>query len=408
MDFFRVLSVEEVKLLIKENFNNIKPETEMISLLSSIDRIIAENTISPCSIPQFDKSTVDGYAVRSFDTHGASDNIPVMLELIGEVFIGQEASMDLSSSQAVYVPTGGMIPKGADSVIMIEHINKLDDQTIEIFKPVAPGENIIYAGDDIKIDDIVYKKGKRINAQDIGTLSAMGISKVPVLKKPLFYIISTGDEIIEPDMDLSQGKIRDINGYALFSLIQKAGGEIVNRVIVRDDFESLRKEVRKALNQAEIILISGGSSVGTRDYTNKVINSFDGKGVFVHGVSIKPGKPTIIGEIENKAVFGLPGHPVSAIMVFKVFIEFLFNYIMGIKKEVYPIKAIISSNVHSSPGSITYKMVILRKEDDSLYADISYGKSGMITMMSRSHGYIIIDEAKEGLNEGEEVSVYLL
>ncbi|SHK19183.1 molybdopterin molybdotransferase MoeA [Tepidibacter formicigenes] len=408
MEFFNVISVDEVKNILKENFSDLCINLEEVSILNCLDRILGEDIISDINVPEFNRSTVDGYAIKSSDSHGCSDSLPSFLDVAGEVNMGESIDTKIKSGQAVYVPTGGMIPEGADSVIMIEHVEKLDDITIAIHRPLFPGENVIYKGDDIKKREVILNKGKKITPQDIGVLASLGVGTVKVYKKPKFYIISTGDEIIDLDEELTLGKIRDINGYALYSLIEKLGGEIVNRVIVKDDYELLREEVDKALNTSNIILISGGSSVGTRDFTYDVINSFDGKGVLVHGVSIKPGKPTLIGEGKGKVIFGLPGHPVSSIIVFKIFVEYLVKEIIGINKEINKTKAIMDYNIHSSPGKETYQMVSLDERDGKLYAVPNFGKSGLITLLSKSCGYVVIKSEEEGLYKGQEVDMYFI
>lgn len=408
MDFFNVVSVEEGRSMMLETFKEYNAEIETISILDATDRVLAEDIVACDTVPEFNRSTVDGYAVKSTDTHGASESIPSFLKLIGEVKMGEEAEGILSSGEAIYVPTGGMVPDGADAVIMIENAEKLDDSTLMVYKPLSFGENIILKGDDIKEGEKVIGKGKKLNPQDIGVLAALGISKVKAYRKPRFFIISTGDEIIDIDEKLSIGKVRDINSYALYSLITKVGGEITGRSIVKDDFELLRVCVEKALPISDIIILSGGSSVGTRDFTSKVINSFNGKGVFIHGVSIKPGKPTIIGEGEGKVIVGLPGHPVSSIIVFKVFIEYFIKHIMNIKGNINKTTAILDFNFPSSPGKETYQMVNIIEREGRTYAIPSFGKSGMITLLSESDGYIILKPHEEGVSKGETREVYFL
>ncbi|MGF7060607.1 molybdopterin molybdotransferase MoeA [Brassicibacter mesophilus] len=406
MDFFKVVSVEEGRKKLLDVFRDFKLSIEEISILDSTDRILAENIISNINVPEFNRSTVDGYAIKSSDSHGASEAMPSLLSLTGEAKMGQHTNITIETGETVYVPTGGMLPKGSDAVIMIEHAEKLDESSLMIYKPLSSGENVILTGDDIKKGEFVIEKGKRLNAQDIGALAAIGISKVKVYQKPRFYIISTGDEIVDIEQELEDGKIRDINGYALYSLVNKIGGEVKGKSIVKDDFNLLRSEVDNALNISDIVLISGGSSVGTRDFTHDVINSFEGKGVFIHGVSIKPGKPTLIGEASGKAIFGLPGHPVSSIIVFKAFVEYFIKGIFDIKDTVLKTKAILNFNLHSSPGKETYQMVRLEERDNKIYAEPVFGKSGMITLLSKSNGYIIIKNHEEGIYKGEERDVY--
>lgn len=408
MEFFNVVSVKEAGDRLMENFKDYQFETEEVSILECTDRILAEDIISDINVPEFNRSTVDGYAIKSKDSHGASESVPSLLNIVGEVRMGEIPGKTIKSGEAMYVPTGGMIPEGSDSMVMIERTEKLDEQSLMVYKSVSFNENVVLKGDDIKLGEIALKKGRKINPEVVGVLAALGIPKVKVYKRPKFYIISTGDEIVDIDEKLELGKVRDINTYALYSLIEKLGGQVVGKAIVEDNYNLLRKEVGKAIDNSDIVLISGGSSVGTRDYTAKVMNSFNGKGVFVHGMSIKPGKPTIIGESEGKAIFGLPGHPVSSMIVFKAVVEPFLKEKMGIVEYQPKIKAMMDFNFHSSPGKETYQMVKLREEDGEIHATPNFGKSGMITLLSNSDGYIIIKPHEEGIYKGEERDVYLL
>lgn len=408
MDFFKLVTVKEGRGKMLQVFKEYEIGTEEISLINATSRILSKSLISKENVPEFNRSTVDGYAIKSSDSHGASESMPSFLNLIGEIKMGERAKMRISSGEAVYVPTGGMIPEGADAVIMIENAEKLDDSTLLIYKPLSNGENIILKGDDIKEGEKIIEKGKKLTPQDIGVLASLGMNTIQVYKKPKFFIVSTGDEIVDIDAELTLGKVRDINSYSLNSLIDKLGGEVVGKTIVQDNFELLRNCVDKALEISDIVLISGGSSVGTRDYTSRVIDSFNGEGVFIHGVSIKPGKPTIIGEGKGKIIFGLPGHPVSSIIIFKVFVEYLVNKLMDIKENKNRITAILDFNFPSSPGKETYQMVKIIEREGKTYALPVFGKSGMISLLSKSDGYIIIESQEEGIYKGEEREVYLL
>lgn len=408
MDFFDVVSVQEARDKIMENFKGYEFKIEEISILEATDRILAESIYSGINVPEFDRSTVDGYAIKFKDSQGASESVPSLFNILGEVKMGETPKSSIKSGETMYVPTGGMIPEGADGMVMVEYTEKLDEENLMVYKPISFNENIVLKGDDIKKGEIVLKKGRRISPEVVGVLAALGISKVKVYKKPKFYIISTGDEIIDLDEELELGKIRDINSYTLYSTIVKLGGKITGKTIIKDDYELLRKEVEKAIAISDIVLISGGSSVGTRDYTGKVIDSFNGKGVFVHGISIKPGKPTILGEGKGKLIVGLPGHPVSSIIVFKAIVEEYIYKKMGVIDYKLKTKVIMDFNFPSSPGRETYQMVKLENRDSKIYATPSFGKSGMITLLSNSDGYIIIKPYEEGIYKGEEREVYLL
>lgn len=408
MDFFNVVTVDVANEIIMKNFMDYKFEEETIDILSATDRVLAEDIISNIDVPEFNRSTVDGYSIIVEDSHGATESIPSMLSLVGEVNMGEMPKTDILTGEALYIPTGGMLPDSSTGVIMIENAELMDKDTLLLYKPISKGENIIFKGDDIKKGDVALKKGRSINPEAIGVLVSLGISKVKVYKKPKFYIISTGDEIIDLDEELTMGKVRDINSYTLYSLIEKLGCIVVGKTIVKDDYELLREEVERDLALADIILISGGSSVGARDYTHQVISSFGGKGVMVHGLAIRPGKPTIIGEANGKLIIGLPGHPVSSIVVFKAIVENYIKQKLENKTIISQVKAITEYNFPSSPGKETYHMVRLREEGGKFYASPTFGKSGMITLLSKSQGYIVIKGHEEGINKGEERTVYLL
>lgn len=392
---------------MNENFK-LSMESELVPILDSLDRILSENIISRENIPGFNRSTVDGYAINIEDSHGASESLPSFLKIKGEVAMGEQTNAIIEPGEAIYVPTGGMIPRGANGVIMIEYVEKIDSETLLIYKSISEGENIVLKDDDISVNEKILKRGRKITPQDIGVLAALGISKVPVYKKPNFYIISTGDEIIDLEEQVEIGLIRDVNSYLLSSMIEKLGGNVVHRTIVRDDFDLLKSEVDKGIKSADLVLISGGSSVGTKDWTHKVIDSFTGPGVFIHGISIKPGKPTIVGSAENKIVVGLPGHPVSSLIVFKALIQHFIEEQLGVIPHNRKTKAVVDSNFPSSPGRTTYQMVSLKEVDGNMICSPNFGKSGLVTLLSKSSGYIIIDKDEEGVYKGEKRDVYFL
>ncbi len=408
MDFFNVVTVEEGRKILMDNFKDYEFKIEYVNIEDCLDRILAEDIFSPINVPEFNRSTVDGYGIKAGDSHGANGSIPSIINILGEVKMGEAIECSIRSGETFYVPTGGMIPEGSSGVIMIENTEKMDEDTLLIYKPISQGENIIYKGDDIKKGDLALEKGRKINTEVLGVLAALGIAKVGVYCKPKFYIISTGDEIISIEEELTLGKIRDINSYTLYALINNIGGVVVGKKIVKDDYNLLQDEVKKALDISDIILLSGGSSVGTKDYTKKVIDSFSGKGVLLHGLAIKPGKPTIVGEANGKIIFGLPGHVVSSIIIFKVLIEDFIGKKLGTKEITSRVNAIMDHNFASNPGKETYQMVKLRQENGVFYGTPTFGKSGMISLLSKSQGYIIIGAYEEGINKGEEREVYLL
>jgi len=407
MEFFKVVSVNDARVLIQNEFGNYQMGSEEVSLLQAQGRQLSEDVVSDINVPEFDRSTVDGYAIQVEDSHGATESIPSILEVLGEVLMGETPNHEVRSGQAVYVPTGGMMPMGATGMVMIENTEKMDQETVLLFKPISKGENMVFKGEDIKIGQVALQAGRRIGPNEIGVLASLGIKNVKVIKRPKVYILSTGDEVIDLDEELQMGKIRDINSYALSAMIREMGAEVAGREIVKDNYDLLMNGVRNALKEADIVLLSGGSSVGTRDYTHKVITDLGGKGVLAHGLSIKPGKPTIIGDGQGKLIVGLPGHPVSSIVVFKAIVQPYIQSLLKAPSHSTMVEAITTHNFPSSPGKETYHMVTLKEEDGKILATPSFGKSGMITLLSSSNGYIVIAEHEEGIDKGEKREVYL-
>ena len=408
MKLLEVDTVKQVKEKMDRYFEDIKVGYEEIEITKALDRVAFEDIFSQVDIPDFNRSTVDGYAVVSKDTFGASEGIPVFLNVIGKVEMGEATALKASAGQCIYVPTGGMIPQGADGMLMIEYVELIDEGMLAAHSPVAPGENIIFKGDDVKQEEKVLTKGRLIRSQDIGVLCAAGISHVKVSKRPRVVVISTGDEIVDPFGQVRLGQVRDINTYTLSAMVQELGGEVTKSIVVKDDYDLIRNTVYEASKDNDIVVISGGSSVGAKDNTEKVIDSFGEPGVFVHGVAVKPGKPTILGRVGNAAVFGLPGHPVSAVIIFKIFVEELIDRLLGKTKESLFINAVCSVNLHSSPGKETHQMVELIEEENGFVAKPIHAKSSAISQLSKAQGVIRIPVDKEGIKKGEIVKVYML
>ncbi|KEI78798.1 molybdopterin biosynthesis protein MoeA [Clostridium botulinum A2 117] len=406
MDLFNVVSIKEAKDLIEKNFN-VKPIKEEVELLNSIDRVIYEDIVSQINVPNFRRSTVDGYAVNSKDIAGASESMPAMMNYKGEVLMGKIPKVNMNfPGDCVYVPTGGMIPEGADSVVMVEYTERVHEDTVLINKATAYGEKVVEIGEDIAKEEIIIIKGKRLRPYEIGVLSSLGITKVPVCRNPKVAIISTGDEIVDPNKEPNLGEVRDINSYLLQASIIEDGGIPINYGIIRDDFNLLKNTVEKAIEDTDIVLISGGSSVGKKDVTIDVINSLGDPGVFVHGIAIKPGKPTIIGNVKDKIVFGLPGHPLSAAIVYKVIVKYYIDKIAGVKEKVFPIVCKFNINYHSAKGREEYLPVTLNWQENEIIASPIFSKSGLISGFSKAYGFIKIDKNLEGIKKDEKVFVY--
>ena len=305
-----VKTPEEVLRLIETKFKPLG-RTENVPLSAALGRVLAEPIIAQEYVPDFDRSTVDGYACRAADTFGCSDAIPAILSVTGQVLMGESADFALSRDTCAYVPTGGAIPKGADCAVMIEYTEDYGDGTVGIMKPCAPGMNLIFRGDDVSPGKEILRNGRVLTAQDIGALAAIGKTSVPVVCRVKVGVISTGDELVPPDATPGPGQVRDVNGPLLTALLEAFGAEVINYGIVVDDEELLRQKMQVAAQECNAVIISGGSSVGVKDATCRIIESMGE--LLLHGIAIKPGKPTIMGKAGNKPLIGLPGHPGPAL-----------------------------------------------------------------------------------------------
>jgi molybdopterin molybdotransferase len=405
MELLKLVTVKEAKEIIEKNIS-FKPGIEKISILNSLGRILAEDIYAPENVPDFRKSTVDGYAVISGDVFGASESLPAILKLVGEVKIGTEPTLDIMPGECMYVPTGGMLPKSADTVVMIEYTEKLDDETILVNKPAAPFQNIIEIGEDVKKGELILKKGTKLRPYEIGVLSSLGILEVEVYKKVKVGIISTGDEIVDPKEKINKGQVRDINSYLLYSLCLEEGAEPILYGIVKDDYEKLREKLQAAISECDLVLMSGGSSAGNKDETLRVISSFENSNIFIHGVAIRPGKPTIVGKVGDKFIFGLPGHPLACAVIFKTLVIHYLDRIRNFEREEYPVECRFAVNYHKAEGRAEFLPVSIKEVEGKLIAYPTYYESGLISRFAKSFGYVYIEKELEGISEGQIVKVY--
>jgi len=364
---------------------------------------------------------MDGYAVRSGDTFGAAESRPALLTVTGDILMGTMPDRDIARGECMKIATGGALPRGADAVVMFEQTQPIDDRTIEVVKAVAPEENVSKTGDDMKKGEAVFAKGQVIRPQDMAALAGMGITRVQVFARPRVAIISTGNEIVPADTVPGLGQIRDSNSYQLEGLITLAGGIAVKKGILPDDFDRLRAVLEEASSDCQIVLFTGGSSVGTADFTARVINELGPPGVLVHGVSIKPGKPLIIGLVKGKAsgtsvpVFGLPGHQAAVAICFEQFVRPVLLRFTGAVSDpaleglspYRTVKAKLSRSVSSSPGREDHVRVTLEKRDDGLYATPVFGASGLISTLVKAVGTVVVPVNAIGIESGEEVEVRL-
>ncbi len=407
-EFFKVITIEEA-LAYRAQFSPMM--TAKVALADSMGRILAEDIHSDIDLPDFPRSIMDGFAVRGSSTFGASEGSPAYLVVKGSVAMGESSDISVGPGEAVRISTGGMLPAGADSVVMVEHTESMDDATIEVYRSVAPGQNMVTVGEDIKKGDAILTAGQVIRPQETGLLAALGRQNVMVFKKPVVGIISTGDEIVPVDQVPGPGQIRDVNTYTLIGQVIEAGAVAVPFGIVGDDYEALLAKCSQALAQSDLVLVSGGSSVGARDFTIDVISAMEDSAVLFHGISISPGKPTILARIQNKQFWGLPGHVVSAMVVFARIVRPFIKHISGVPADIQTsirLKARLTRNVASAQGRVDFVRVRLLQENGITRAEPILGKSGLISTMVKADGLIEIGMNTEGLDQGAEVEVILL
>lgn len=393
-----VITVSDAVKLIKENFSPLE-EYETVTLDKALGRTVSEDIKSTEDVPCFDRSTMDGYAVFAADTYGAGESIPAFLLITGEVLMGENADFELKRGCCVKISTGGMLPRNADAVVPVENTEE-DIDTCLCFKTVSPFENVTRRGDDIKENEIIIKRNTRLNAAHIGLLASCGTSEIRVSKRARVGIISTGNEITALGEAPEPGKIREVNSHTLDALCNLYGCETKVYGTVRDEYSEILAAVKKSAAECDCVLISGGSSAGTKDMTVKVIDELGT--VYAHGIAMKPGKPTIIGKIGNKAVFGLPGHPAACFFVTEVIVKELLN-ILNRKSETAVLKScVLCENISSNHGREDYVCVKINGEE----ALPVYGKSGILSTLCEADGYIVIERNREGLVPGDCVEVH--
>jgi molybdopterin molybdotransferase len=397
-------------------------DSETLDIINALNRVTAADVIAPHPLPDFPRTTVDGYAVCAHDTFGASDTLPAYLNLIGEVPMGDTPSFELGAGQCALIHTGGMLPRGADAAVMVEYTQMVKGEQpegshpkneIEIFKSVADGENIIRIGEDVAQGQVVIPKGTQLRPAEIGGLMALGIMSLSVAKKPIVGLLSTGDEVIEPSQTPRPGQVRDINSYTLSALIEKTGGVAIRYGIISDQFEALKAASAKALSECDLLIITAGSSASTRDMTAEVIRQLGEPGVLVHGINTRPGKPTILGVCNGKAVIGLPGNPVSALVNGYLFVAPVIERLLGVlPKPKASVKAVLTVNLASQAGREDWWPVKLIQNPNSntvAYEAVPiFGKSNLIFTLAAADGMLKIPPDATGLSAGEVVEVFLM
>ncbi|MDD5447590.1 MAG: molybdopterin-binding protein [Actinomycetota bacterium] len=410
-DFLKLIKPGEAVNIVLEALADYEPPPEVVSLDEAVGRVVAFNVESPEDLPAFARSAMDGYAVRARDTFGATESLPAYLEVSGEALMGEPVDIELEPGKAILLSTGGQIPPGADAVVMVEN-TELESGLLEIRKAVAPGENIVLPGDDIPKGAVVLEKGELIGPPQAGSLAALGITSIEVFTLPVVGIISTGDELVPPEVSPGPGKVRDVNSTAVRAAVRMQGCKEKSYGIVRDEFETLRLACRRALEECDMLIISGSSSMGVKDMASCVFDSLGSPGVLAHGLHMKPGKPALIAFCDGKPAVGLPGNPASALVVFSEVIRPILAQLRGEKKGLVGfaprvLEGRITKSVASKTGKEELLPVELSEEGSDILATPVLGKSSLIGTLVRADGFVRISEASEGVEKGSVVKVEL-
>ncbi|MGD0751170.1 MAG: gephyrin-like molybdotransferase Glp [Anaerolineales bacterium] len=414
-EFLKLVSPSEALALLMHSLPEGVPENELVDTLHAAGRVTAEDIRASQSLPSFSRSSMDGFAVRASDTFGVSESLPGYLSIKGEVPMGEEPAFSIESGQAAIIHTGGMLPQNADAVVMLEQTERTRNDEIAVLRAVAPGENAILVGEDVQEGQIVVRCGTQIRSAEVGGCMALGITQLRVAIRPKIGILSSGDEVIPPDQVPGPGQVRDVNSYSLAALVTEAGGEPVLYGIVKDKLEFLKDRAAKVLSECQSMIITAGSSASARDMTAEAIASLGAPGVVVHGINIRPGKPTILAVCNDKAVIGLPGNPVSAMVIAGLFVVPLIKRLLG-EKVPRPDKscmARLTLNIPSQAGRedwIAVKLIPSTNQSDELdtwLADPIFAKSNLIFSLAAADGLVRIPADVTGLESGERVQVFL-
>jgi molybdopterin molybdotransferase len=403
---FTVLTPQEAWSRLEPHLSAIE-RVEVVPTSESLGRVLADDTVAPLDLPHFPRSAMDGYAVRAEDTHGASESQPAYLKVVGEVLMGRPAGVTLSPGEAALIHTGAMLANEANAVVMVENTREVDAITVEVVRPVAKGENVIQVGEDMAKGEALLSRGSLLRPQDIGALLALGITEVSVFQRVKVALVPTGDELVDPGDKPGPGQIRNTNAYALGGLAVQAGAVPLILGIVRDNSEALQEAARWAMKEADMVVVSAGSSVSTRDITASVINSLGKPGVLVHGVSIRPGKPTILAVVDGKPVFGLPGNPASAMITFELFVTPSIYRLSG--RDQLPrqleVEAKLTRNIPSASGREDYVPVKLSGRGSEIFAEPMFGKSNLMFTLTKADGVACIPLDRAGMSADEVVMV---
>ncbi len=400
-EFFRAHSVAEALAGFRPAQ---RTGTEVVPRTAALGRVPAAPVVSGAALPGFARSTVDGYAVRAADTHGASSGLPSYLDVSGQVRMGSVSELSVRPGASLQIPTGAAIPEGADAVVMVEHTQLTMPGAVEVTRPVAVGDGVVRADEDVAVGAVLAPAGRPLRPQDLGLLAAAGVTEVEVRVRPRVAIVSTGDEVVPPETQhLSAGQVRDATASALAALVTRAGGEPDYRGIVPDDVEALTAALAEAVAESDLVVVSAGSSVGARDETTAAVDALGDATVFCHGLAIKPGKPTLLADVTGVPVIGLPGNPLSALVVFRMVGLPVLRLVGGI--EVAPpepsVPATLSRPLASAAGRLDVVQVTLRDGE----ATPIFGHSAILSLLTTADGYVVVPEPATGLDAGAAVTV---
>jgi len=405
-EFFQVTDIDDV-LPLNSRFAPLPGEP--VPLDQALGRVLGEDLTAAYDIPGFDRATMDGYAVAAASTFGASEANPAYLTVVGSVSMGRTPDFTVGPGQAARIATGGMLPRGADGVVMIEHTETIDEDTIEVYRSLSPLQNVVGRDEDAAAGQVLLRRGVRLRAQELGVLAACGRSEVVVVRRPRVGIVSSGDEVVPIEAPFGPGQIRDVNSHTLAALVTEAGGLPECYGIVPDRFDDLLRACRRAIAECDMVLVSGGSSVGTRDLTVEVLQALENSRILVHGVSIRPGKPTILAQCGARPFWGLPGHVTSAMVVFMVLVRPMIEGIGGAARiDPVTVPARLTRNLASVQGRVDFVRVRLIRKEGAYWAEPILGASGLIRTMVEADGLVVIALNSEGLDQGSCVDVRLM
>lgn len=408
MEFLQLSTIRDSLNLILKHLVPI--ENEKVAIEKAGGRIIYRDYFALEDIPSFNRSTMDGYAVRSNEVRGATNNNPSLLHFKGRVNINEKPDFECGEGEAFYVPTGGMIPRGADAVVMVEKAQQVEDKWVEIYAPVSWGENIIFGGDDYRKNDLILSKGTYLRPQEVGLLAYLGIKEVEVYGKVKIAIFGSGDEIVPIDENPQPPCIRDLNSYMLNALFEGEGFVAALEGILPDEELVIKEKLTQSLGLYDMVIISGGTSKGLRDLMSKVLTEIGRPGIISHGLTVKPGKPTLLGVVGNKPIVVLPGHPASCYVTARFVALPIIRYLAGYRSEpvLKTVRAILKRKLPSKLGFGEYFRVSLKQQEKELLAYPILGESGLISTLVKSDGLVYVAENLESLEENEEVEVLLL